>query len=193
MQNRVIIVHGWDGYPENGWFPWLKRELEARGFLVVIPQLPFPQEPRIVRWIPALQEAVGLVDEQTFFIGHSMGCQTIVRLLSELPEGQIAGGAVFVAGFFSRLTNLEDNQITNDLLKEWLKTPIDFPLVKNHLKKSIAIFSDNDEYVPLDNQDVFKNDIGSSVIIEHKFGHFSESQGITEVQSVLESVLKLAK
>ena len=25
---RVFIIHGWDGYPEEGWFPWLKEELE---------------------------------------------------------------------------------------------------------------------------------------------------------------------
>ena len=27
---RVFIIHGWDGYPEEGWFPWLKKELEAK-------------------------------------------------------------------------------------------------------------------------------------------------------------------
>jgi hypothetical protein len=25
---RVFIIHGWEGYPEEGWFPWLKKELE---------------------------------------------------------------------------------------------------------------------------------------------------------------------
>lgn len=29
--NRCIVVHGWEGYPEAGWFPWLARELTARG------------------------------------------------------------------------------------------------------------------------------------------------------------------
>ena len=29
---RVYIIHGWEGYPEEGWFPWLKKELEDRGF-----------------------------------------------------------------------------------------------------------------------------------------------------------------
>ena len=32
MKKRVFIVHGWDGYPEEVWFPWLKKELEAKGF-----------------------------------------------------------------------------------------------------------------------------------------------------------------
>ena len=28
---KVFIIHGWEGYPEEGWFPWLKKELESRG------------------------------------------------------------------------------------------------------------------------------------------------------------------
>src|SRR3989344_9568337 len=115
MLQRVFIVHGWDGHPEEGWFPWLKRELEAKGFKVYVPQLPDAANPRIYNWVPALAAAVGEADEETYFVGHSMGCQTIARYLESLPEEkQLAtskplrkearrgGGAVFVAGFFKR-------------------------------------------------------------------------------------------
>ena len=34
MVKRVFVVHGWDGHPAEGWFPWLKKELEKRGYLV---------------------------------------------------------------------------------------------------------------------------------------------------------------
>jgi len=27
---KIIIVHGWDGSPKHGWFPWLKNELEKK-------------------------------------------------------------------------------------------------------------------------------------------------------------------
>ena len=81
MSKRVFIVHGWDGYPEEGWFPWLKKELEAKDFEVYVPQLPDAENPRIYKWVPKLAEIVGVPDEQTYFIGHSMGCQTIARYL----------------------------------------------------------------------------------------------------------------
>src|SRR3989338_7241510 len=93
---RIFIVHGWDGYPEEGWFPWLKKELEAKGFEVQVPQLPQADAPRIYNWVPALTKTVGVPDKQTFFVGHSMGCQTIARYLETLPEGVQVGGAVFV-------------------------------------------------------------------------------------------------
>jgi len=25
----VYIIHSWEEYPEEGWFPWLKKELES--------------------------------------------------------------------------------------------------------------------------------------------------------------------
>ncbi len=72
-----------------------------------VPQLPGTDSPHIGSWIPALAEAVGLVDQDTYFVGHSMGCQAVVRYLETLPEDTEIGGVVFVAGFFRPLTGLE--------------------------------------------------------------------------------------
>ena len=188
---RVYIVHGWDGYPEEGWFPWLKKELEARGFEVYVPQLPEADAPRIYNWVPALENAVGTPDKQTYFVGHSMGCQTIARYLETLPEGIKVGGAVFVAGFFKRLT-IEQDPESQETEKHWLEAPLDLKKVKSHLPKSIAIFSDDDPFVPLDNKDDFENKLGSKIIIEHGMNHFSGSRGITELPVVLQSIIKLS-
>ena len=194
MKKRIYIAHGWDGYPEEGWFPWLKKELEAKGFDIYVPQLPEAGSPRIQNWVPKLAEVVGTADENTYFVGHSMGCQTIARYLESLPEEVMVGGAVFVAGFFKRLTGLEDDPDVQETDEHWLGTPLDLTKVKSHLPKSVAIFSDNDPYVPLDNQDDFRDKLGSKIIIEHKKGHFSGgSDGVTELPIVLQSILKLAQ
>lgn len=191
MQKRVFIVHGWDGCPDENWFPWLKKELIAKGFKVIIPQLPDPGNPRIYNWVPALSKVVGAPDEQTYFVGHSMGCQTIARYLETLPKNIKIGGAVFVAGFFKRLTGIENDPGNDETVKHWLETPIDFKRVKSHLPKNITIFSDNDPYVPLDNQDYFRDRFGSRIIIEHKMGHFNEDTRITQLPIVLSSLLDL--
>ncbi|MEW6617604.1 MAG: alpha/beta hydrolase [Patescibacteria group bacterium] len=188
---QVFIIHGWDGYPEEGWFPWLKKELELRGFSVVVPQLPQSEEPRIRNWVPEVQRIVGVPNKDTYFVGHSMGCQTIIRYLEGLPDGIKIGGAVFVAGFLKRLTNLEDDDTVKDVEKEWLSTPLDLKRVSFHLSKSIAIFSDNDPYVPLENKKDFKEQLNSELIIEREMGHFSGSTGTKELPIVLESLLKI--
>src|SRR3990167_4761212 len=191
MQKRAFIVHGWDGTPQEGWFPWLKAGLEVRGFEVHVPQLPDAGSPRIYKWVPKLAEVVGTPDEQTYFVGHSMGCQTIVRYLESLPEGVQVGGAVFVAGFFKHLTGLKDDPDVRETDTHWLGTPIDLEKVRSRLSKSVAIFSDDDPWVPLDNQDDFREKLGSEIIIEHKMGHFSGSKNVFQLPIVLKSVLKL--
>ena len=192
MQKQVYIVHGWGGYPEEGWFPWLKKELEKQGFVVYVPQLPKPEEPRINTWVPALAKAVQNVDENTFFIGHSMGCQTIARYLATLSDEQIIGGAIYVAGFFKELTGLDDDEITKSVCKEWLTTPLAFAKIKKHCPKSVAIFSDDDPYVPMNNQEDFKNKLDAKIIVEHNQGHFSGSTGTTALPIALNSLLEIS-
>lgn len=194
MNKRVFIVHGWDGFPEEGWFPWLKSELEARGFLVFVPQLPNSDEPRINVWVPALAASVGVVDEQTYFIGHSMGCQTIVRYLEQLEGDVKVGGAVFVAGFLKSLSNLEDEETVRSVADEWLKTSLNLVKAKAHLTKSVAIFSDDDPFVPLENQEEFRDDLQSKIIVEHEKGHLNgKADGVMEIESALFALLEMSE
>ncbi len=194
MNKRVFIAHGWGSHPKEGWFPWLKKELEAKGFEVYVPQLPEAGSPRIHNWVPKLVEVVGTADENTYFVGHSMGCQTIVRYLETLPESVKVGGAVFVAGFFKRLTGLKNSPNVQETDKHWLGTPLNFQKVKSHLPKSVAIFSSNDPYVPLDNQDDFRDKLGSEIIVEENMGHFSGgSDSVTELPVALQAVLKISQ
>ncbi len=186
------MIHGWDGYPENNWFPWLKKELEARGFVVTAPAMPEPAAPHIDKWIPAIAVAVGVADKDTYFVGHSMGCQAIAQYLQTLPLSEMVGGAVFVAGFFRRLTNLENNPEVRRIADEWLGALIDFSKIKSHILGSVAIFSDDDRYVPLENQDDFRDRFDSEIVIENNKGHFDDSRGIKTLPVALEAVIKLS-
>lgn len=190
---RVFIVHGWDGFPEENWFPWLKHELELRGFEVFVPQLPKPDLPEINSWVSKLSETVGSPDRETYFVGHSIGCQTIARYIESLSDDTKIGGIVFVAGFFKRLSNLEDDEDVRRVAKQWLETPLDFSKVRNHIPESVAVFSDNDQYVPLDNQDEFRDKLGSKIIVEHHKGHFNTKAGVIELPVVLEELLNMTK
>lgn len=189
MQKRVFIIHGWDGYPEEGWFPWLKQEQEKKDFSVMVPAMPDAAEPNIEAWTSHLSHIVGNADENTFFIGHSIGCQAILRYLESLPADAKVGGAVFVAGWFT-LTNVNSDE-EKEVAKPWLETPIDFEKIKQHTEKFIAILSDNDPYVPLDNKNVFADKLGAKIIIEHDKKHFSGSTGTTELLVVLASIFEI--
>ncbi|MBU2638118.1 MAG: alpha/beta hydrolase [Nanoarchaeota archaeon] len=189
MAKRVFIIHGWGGKPEGEWFPWLKKELEKREFVVEIPEMPDTDNPVIEAGVHFLKKAVKNPDEETYFVGHSIGCQAILRYLAD-TNVQI-GGAVFVAGWFT-LKGLESDEEW-ETANPWIETPIDLGKVKNHLPKCSAIFSGNDPFVPLENSSVFKEKFGAKIIIEKQKGHFSEADNIKELPSVLKELLEIAK
>src|SRR3989344_4769884 len=118
MTKRVFLIHGWDGNPNNNWFPWLKENLEDKGFQVHIPAMPNPGKPMIDSWVPFLKKQVGKADKDTYFIGHSIGCQTILRYLETINNE--VGGAVLVAGFFE-LNLEEEDEESKEIAKPWLE------------------------------------------------------------------------
>ncbi len=188
MKKRVFIIHGWGGFPEEAWFPWLKKELEQKGFEVTVPIMPNPAEPKIETWVPHLASLVGEPDEQTYLVGHSIGCQTIMRYVASL-DGKKIGGILLVAGFFE-LIKLDDNE-DEEILLPWIETPFDYQKITKSTNNVTAIFSDNDQWVPLKNVETFKERLGNpTIIVEHNKQHFSESSGIKELPSVLEAILK---
>lgn len=182
---RVYIVHGWEGYPEEGWRPWLKKELEARGFKVFIPAMPNTKNPKQVEWVAHLQSVVGTPDEECYFIGHSLGCIGILRYLETLPEKTKVRGVILVAGF--------DNDLGVPELSDFFKTPINWNKIKSHSDTFISIQSDNDPYNLLPFNQVFKEKLGAETIVEHNKKHFSGDDGITELPIVLQFLLRIAK
>lgn len=187
---RVFLVHGWDGGPDNHWFPRLSHNLVEHGFSVFAPAMPETSHPKIAKWVEELLRIVGTPDENTYFVGHSIGCQTILRFLEKLPVSQKVGGVVFVGGWFT-LMNFE-TQEEKDIAKPWLETPIDFEKVKKHTDKFVAVFSDDDEVVPLDNKELFEERLDAKTIVEHQKGHFCASDGVTELPSALDALLEMS-
>ncbi|MEK6952793.1 MAG: alpha/beta fold hydrolase [Nanoarchaeota archaeon] len=189
MKKRVFIIHGWDGYPEEGWFPWLKKELEKRDFKVFVPSMPNSSKPDINKWVDFIREQVRIPDKETFFVGHSIGCQASLRYLESLNVDSKVGGAVFVAGWFSLTSKATPTNEEKRIAKPWIETPINFEKVKKISKNMIAISSNNDPYVPLSNVEIFKNKLNAKIIIEKEKGHFSGEEGITKLPIVLNSLL----
>ena len=185
---RAIIVHGWSDTPEGSWFPWLKRKLEEKGFRVDVPEMPDTNIPKIDAWVKKLEETIGKPDKDTFLVGHSIGCQAIMRYL-EKANAKV-GGILFVAGWFTLKGLGKEEQI---VVKPWLETQINTDQVRNSAGKTIAIFCDNDPYVPITNAETFKKRLGCETITVTGKGHFTAEDGVTELPEALEAVLKLSR
>jgi len=185
---RIFIVHGWGGRPDKGWMNWLNTKLTEKGFEVHAERMPNPNFPKIKPWIEYLSSIVKKPDKDTYFIGHSIGCQTIIRYLETLNEKDKIGGVVFVAGWFN-LKNLETDEEKKVSLP-WLEAPINFEKVKSMINKSVVVLSSDDKWVPVSDGEIFREKLGSKVIIEDKMGHYIEKE-TKEIPVVLKEILNL--
>lgn len=183
-KNKLIIVHGWEGSPEHGWFPWLKDEVEKVGWEVHIPALPNAKGPKVHEWLRALIQVSGEVDENTYMVGHSLGCVTILRFLETSQDDNSIGGAVFVAGF--------DNPLNIKELENFFQGPINWEKAKRVCKKFVIINSEDDPYVPADNGIRLKNNLNAKKILLNGFRHFSGDDGTTSLSLVLQELLEIS-
>jgi predicted alpha/beta hydrolase family esterase len=188
MVKRAFIIHGWGGYPEEGWFPWLKKNLESRGFKVEVPAMPDPEDPDLDRWTTYLKNLIGKADKNLALIGHSMGCRTILCYLESLPSNQEVGQVVCVAGWVKLRKDAKLTPEEKRIARQWTDIPTDWTKIKSRAEKFTAIFSDNDDWVDLSNSQVYKEKLGAKIVIEHNKGHFSGNDGVTELPSVLKAI-----
>ena len=150
--------------------------------------MPETNTPRFSKWMKKLRDTVTTPDEELYFIGHSLGCITILRYLETLQEAERVGGAVLVAGFTD---DLDFEELTS-----FFTSPINLKEINKHCNKFVAIHSDNDPYVPLKHGEIFKNKLKAKLIIKKSMGHFSgeieDEESCTKLPEVVESIIELA-
>jgi len=182
MKN-VYLIHGWDGSPTNCWFPWLKNQLESLGFTTKALKMPHPANPTIKDWVETLEKNIKSPNKDTILIGHSIGCQTILRYLE---KNNIRVGSCFFVAPWLHLTNEEDPEEAMAIARPWLETPIDFKKVKSHCPTFVALFSDDDPVVPVSDAKLFQKHLSAKIIIEHAKSHY-------DIQSTNPTLLKEIK
>lgn len=185
MKARVIIVHGYGGYPEKNWFPWLKERLEKQRVKVVIPAMPNTDAPQLKEWLPYLQKVAGKIDKNTFFVGHSLGCPTILRYLESLNADKKVGGVILVSTFAEPLSLTELNSFTEP---SW-----DDKRIMQATDNIILINSDNDPYIPFIVAERTRDRFKAKLIKMHNAGHINEKFGFTSLPVVFDELQKLIK
>lgn len=184
---RIFIVHGWGGNPEELLHKLLKGKFSKIGFEVVAPKMPDTNKPKIVDWVSHLNKVVINPDVKTYFIGHSIGCQAIMRYIETLPEKQKIGGCIFIAGWFD-LENLEDEE-EERIAKPWIEKPINFNKIKKIARKISVYISSNEYYGCIEqNSKIFKEKLGAKVIIEENMGHFTNEEEINKLSRFIKKL-----
>lgn len=178
--SRVFLIHGYGGWPEEAWRPWLKTELEKVGHEVHVPAMPDTDHPRVGPWVDAIRDLVGEPRPDDAFVGHSLGCIATIRYLETLLPGQTIGRAIFVAGFYE---DLGDDYAE---IRSFLDDPVDWDAVKRACPAFSVVHSEDDDAVPVWCARNLAVKLGVPMELHNGYGHFSHGDGVTELPLVLE-------
>lgn len=186
---KVYIIHRWGGSSNNDWIPYVSQELTKWGYEVEAFEMPNSDAPVISEWVSFLDANIDNLDEETYFIGHSIGCQAILRYLEN--KNTKIGGVFFVAPWF-QLENLEDEN-SKQIAKPWIETPIDFEKIRKNIPQIHAVLSSNEPYgFVQENKKVLEEKLGAEVTVLQDRGHFTEEDGLVQFSYLVADFHKIA-
>lgn len=175
------MIHGYGGNSENHWFPYIKSEMEKHGVEVFAPQMPEEHTPE--KWLEEVKNWEEKINENTILVGHSLGCPTILHLLSKLSKPVF--GTIFVAGFGKVFNNeTKEDQECNSFVQN-----ITWKQAKKNAG-SIKIFAGiDDDVVPLDVSIDFASMLQQPIRLIENAGHFCADDGYETFPELLEYLL----
>lgn len=170
---KALIVHGWMEHPDFAWIPWLKKELESRGYEVSVPYLPNPDLPDRETWVRIVRDAIK--DPETLIVGHSLGCPTVLLAVQEY-QGESLDRVMLVSGFARPFTLV---------LQPWFaNATFDFEQIKSKAKKWIFVHSENDFIVPYAEGEWLASQFHEPLINVGK-GHATQEEGHVDFPEIL--------
>lgn len=188
--NKIYLVHCWDGQKDDGWYPWIDKKVVDENNKVIRFNMPNTENPKIEEWISELDNQVEELSENTYFIGHSIGCQTILRYLETKNIDKI-GGILFVAPWLDLLPEAIADEESYNTAYPWINTPINFDKIKKITNNITCIFSDNDYFVSINQEKEFKKLLNTKTIIVNNKGHISKEDNVFELDEIYNSLLDI--
>ena len=171
---RLVIVHGFMAAPEHHWFPWLQQQAGQSGLKVTVPRLPDSQAPQPEAWLDALEESIGEPDENSWLVGHSLGCITLLNYLTQRYPLAVAGGLLLVSGFSEPVPGLE-------MLNSFTREPVNTESVIARIPQRVVIGSLNDQIVPPEYSLRLSQQLSAPFYALPEHGHFLARDGVTEL------------
>lgn len=184
--SNVFIFHGTEGYPEENWFPWLKQELEQKDCKVFVPQFPSPPivPAKIAEWFDVLKNYEQYINENTIFIGHSLGGIFTLRILEKLEHPIKAAIFVGTPVGVQPIANYDRDSSFSGFTFGW-------EAIKKKAQYFYVFQSDNDPYVGLENGKELSKNLGVELSFIPNAGHFNKRAGYLKFEKLRDKVLEI--
>jgi predicted alpha/beta hydrolase family esterase len=150
MIQHIVIAPRWGGTPLHDWYPWFlssfRERLPSPPSVLEALDLPNPSVPTVEDWPRTIATRLLSLHEEgalqnTLVIGHSVGCQAVLRALLSLPGEARVGGLLMVAGWWTIDSPW-------DSIRPWLTTPTgsDLAHIRAISARTEVLLSDNDPF-----------------------------------------------
>ena len=181
MKNNYFIIHGSFGSPYGNWFNWLHDFIEDDGKEVYVPAFPIGVDyQNYDNWSKLLKYYLdlGLIDETTTIIGHSIAPVFISKFLIENKVK--VKKLIFVCGF-NNYTGINDeyDKVNSSMYLDKVED------VKNYAKDIICFYSDNDPYVKYEVEKEFINKVATESILINGAGHINSEAGYDTFEEIV--------
>jgi len=153
--SRFLLLHGRESSSKGEYQPWLKAELEKRGYEVQVVDMPNPNEPNDEEQADFVEKHCTL-DERTVIVGHSFGGVVAMRLLE---RGNMVRRVVFVATAVSG--KFLDGKIRESVTRA-CKKGFDFEKIKKQARTFMVVPDLTDKIVPISDAEALAKNLGAT-------------------------------
>lgn len=165
---KAVILHAMEQTSKGHWYPWLKAQLEQRGYEVWVPDLPNNFYPSVEE-VKELLLSTSWDFEDNLIIGHSSGSLQVLYVLQNLPAKVQVNTAVMVSTFDHALPGME---MQHQNLFSVVYEP---ELITQHAKHRLFVHAEDDPWCPLEGAQDWCQKVQGDLITFQSGGHFSTS------------------
>ncbi|MFA6017049.1 MAG: alpha/beta hydrolase [Patescibacteria group bacterium] len=189
MKN-IFIFHGSYGYPEENWFPWLKKELSKLGHKIYVPKFPIPktvsEEHELKKWLETFEDYKSYLDENSIIIAHSRGCSFAFQLL---PTLGIKINGLFLVGPFIDYDQWRPNVYSK--YDSFQAKPYLWKRIRQ-LVKYTEVFQSTNDVIPVSEGQFIADWLHAKMNVVKNAGHFNTSyhKKFTKFPLLLSSIKK---
>lgn len=183
---RAVVLHATDRKPDEIWLPWLKVQLEARGYEVWAPELPGNHTPNYQAYNDFLFSQDWDVADN-IVIGHSSGAVSVLNLLMDERCPKIKLG-VMVSAWAGGMPNghFDEGQFDHMFHEDGF----DFARIKANADNLAFLHSDDDPYCPLEQAEYLAAELDAPLKVMHNAGHISgDMKELPELWEMIEEKL----
>ncbi len=189
-KQKALLIHGFSGSGEKGWFPSMKAELEKQGYEVFAPTMSMAGGPTVEAWMTLLQPFMDQLGEDDVVVGHSIGARAAVQLLEQ--SGKKIGRLVLVAPaigtypverYEQRLKDEPERKADFDFLREFWQKPIDWKKVSSLVGSAVVMSSTDDKFIQKPTHALFP--AGWLLQSYEARGHFMEAEQVELLEHVI--------